>query len=1205
MPNDSSSAGPSTRAKLKEEVQVKTERTQKDKGKQRVRVEEEPDSDEDADHEPDEEDSRGNEDNYQDAEGEDDDSDGDGAEGSSSRGAKRTRVNEDGDARPAEKSKPKARIKTLPRDIDGYIPGSIVRIQLKNFVTYDYVQFCPGPYLNMILGPNGTGKSSIACAIVLGLNSPPAILGRASDLNSFVKIGTNSGHIEIELKASKSKPNIVIRRTLSATSKSSTFTLNGNAASGKEVSSKIAELNVQVGNLCSFLPQDKVSEFASMSPQQLLRETQLAAGDENLTNWHNTLISAGKELRILQQQIKQESGDLRQMQERNEGIERDVQRYKDRLKIEHDIELLNVLIPVEGYREMRAKFMVMRAKQRKLHEEVKKLKAKNEPAHTLLKKLETEYKELDKNRDMMKATIQARFGKMKNKVAASDKLENDAEELTLLLDRLKKEEKDRARKIKAFEAEIIRTKEELAKQLDVKLEKLSDVAEEMKQLNLERAGLVTRKDILNEKLMKNIDDKARVNHDLERAYADLKRLDDVDVQKLQKLYNWDRDTHDAILWLRQNRSKFKMEVFEPPLMCLTVPNKQFINAVESCFSAAQLKTFVAQCPEDYDVFNEYINDKGALGRKTRVSTWFKTQQGSSLPPPPMSKDEMTSLGFDGYAIEYVDCPQGLYWFLQSELNLHRTAISLDSNRVDVNRAMEAVTRLGPNGFGGGATFINGMTQNIVNRSRYGRKAIGNMTRDIRSAKNLVASTIDVEQKRRIDETISNHKQELGLYDEERQRLDKEARDIAEEDKIFQKRGQALKARKEAITQAETRRVQTTAKLERNEAHLKNLKAHPTASAERVKVKKELLSITKKRVGIAKEYTELARSIIPEQKETTKTGLKFVQVGANKAALQELCNRKDDKYQTALATFNEVDAQFQTIKTESKAALDESRRVIGEISDNLREEYNEIETKRTLYDKELAAAEQEGRTPPSADGVDTRSLEELQADLDTQRANLELNLNTNPGVVEQYEKRKRDIEQLEKTIEEKQKKAEKIERNIRNARENWQPALERLVTSIGEKFSASFDRIGCAGEIRISEHEDYEKWAIDILVKFRDSEKLQLLTGQRQSGGERSLTTILYLLSLTEEARAPFSLVDEINQGMDQRAERMVHNSMVEVTCKPDSAQYFLITPKLLPDLEYHERMKILCVNNGEWLPEEQDIGNMNNMIDMFLQSRNI
>lgn len=100
--------------------------------------------------------------------------------------------------------------------------------------------------------------------------------------------------------------------------------------------------------------------------------------------------------------------------------------------------------------------------------------------------------------------------------------------------------------------------------------------------------------------------------------------------------------------------------------------------------------------------------------------------------------------------------------------------------------------------------------------------------------------------------------------------------------------------------------------------------------------------------------------------------------------------------------------------------------------------------------------------------------------------------------------------------------------------------------------------------------------------------------------ERSLTTIMYLMSLTAEARTPFSLVDEINQGMDARAERAVHNSLVEVTCKADSGQYFLITPKLLPDLNYHERMKVLCVNNGEWLPEDVHRGDMNSMIDTFV-----
>lgn len=54
--------------------------------------------------------------------------------------------------------------------------------------------------------------------------------------------------------------------------------------------------------------------------------------------------------------------------------------------------------------------------------------------------------------------------------------------------------------------------------------------------------------------------------------------------------------------------------------------------------------------------------------------------------------------------------------------------------------------------------------------------------------------------------------------------------------------------------------------------------------------------------------------------------------------------------------------------------------------------------------------------------------------------------------------------------------------------------------------------------------------------------------------ERALTTVTYLLALAELARAPFALVDEINQGMDQRAERNMHKMLVETTCKADVGQ---------------------------------------------------
>ena len=67
------------------------------------------------------------------------------------------------------------------------------------FRTYDEVEFRTGPYLNVIIGPNGTGKSAIVCAICLGLAGKTSWLGRASDPKDFIKYGAQSAKTEIEL----------------------------------------------------------------------------------------------------------------------------------------------------------------------------------------------------------------------------------------------------------------------------------------------------------------------------------------------------------------------------------------------------------------------------------------------------------------------------------------------------------------------------------------------------------------------------------------------------------------------------------------------------------------------------------------------------------------------------------------------------------------------------------------------------------------------------------------------------------------------------------------------------------------------------------------------------------------------------------------------------------------------------------------------
>ncbi len=45
------------------------------------------------------------------------------------------------------------------------------------------MEFIPGPNLNLILGPNGTGKSTIVSAICLGMSGKPSTIARASTVS--------------------------------------------------------------------------------------------------------------------------------------------------------------------------------------------------------------------------------------------------------------------------------------------------------------------------------------------------------------------------------------------------------------------------------------------------------------------------------------------------------------------------------------------------------------------------------------------------------------------------------------------------------------------------------------------------------------------------------------------------------------------------------------------------------------------------------------------------------------------------------------------------------------------------------------------------------------------------------------------------------------------------------------------------------------
>lgn len=292
----------------------------------------------------------------------------------------------------------------------------------------------------------------------------------------------------------------------------------------------------------------------------------------------------------------------------------------------------------------------------------------------------------------------------------------------------------------------------------------------------------------------------------------------------------------------------------------------------------------------------------------------------------------------------------------------------------------------------------------------------------------------------------------------------------------------------------------------------------------------------------------------------------------------------------------------------KARNVEHRQTLEAKHDELKEANQEIKnigkTVKKLQEDAVKVANLSQQQPDLADLLHTikdQTMEQLEADIDSEKARLELTHGGNSNVIKEFEERGRQIDKLRDKLTDFQKKLDDYNHAINEIRGRWEPKLDSIIKSISDAFSDSFARIGCAGQVTLDKAEetgpngepgdsDFDQWSIQIHVKFREHENLSLLDSHRQSGGERAVSTIFYLMALQSLSASPFRVVDEINQGMDPRNERMVHGRLVDIACAPSETggggQYFLITPKLLSGLAYKPGMRVLCIYSGEHMPED-------------------
>jgi structural maintenance of chromosomes protein 5 len=807
--------------------------------------------------------------------------------------------------------------------------------------------------------------------------------------------------------------------------------------------------------------------------------------------------------------------------------------------------------------------------------ELKELKALSAPFMKKVTFRERYVKEAQAHQNIcqneMSASQKACEDKQKNITKADDDMK--AAEIEFATERemnsKTKQEKDRwSGKIKAWERQ---KGESSAEDFDVTV-----LNTEMEHLRVRVAEIDTKINEHNVAKQDMRDRGARYNADINRLKEAIENFGSQTSQQEGKLKDLSADTFAAYRWIRDNQDQFTQTVFGPAMIECSLTDRKIADQVESLLQRNDYKFITCQNPADFSTLQQQLIHKMGL---TDVS--LRECPNSSLDQPqfrrPLSPEQTRELGIDGWALDFLQGPDTVLAQLCLEKSIHRCAV----NSTPVSQEQhDALTAAEVFGYAAGQKVYN-----FIRRKEYGAAGTSIRVNEVRPATVWTSQPLDMGRKAALERDLNEARGEGSQIQDEFKRVNGLVKQLISERNDLEDQKKAKIGEKSARQIALTAWQGLDGRIERAKQTLKDLETSRKEAIARVQAIEEKTTAAL----VAKTEAVLAFAVAARQLRRKMTALATSDMAVIEAisdwetiksqneAVAHNISEKERQKAEADKTYNDQRARAHTFRTAAFAVQEEATR----------QQEAGNETFVSLLKERLAAEDPE---------------ESLEAEIDAAKATMDLGSANDDRVVRDFERRAREIEEYEQRVKTVAAQLQEHKTEIKKKRAEWEPQVDSIVSKINDAFADSFARIGCAGQVAVfkasSEHPidcteekggsenglDFANWAIHISVKFRETEPLSLLDSHRQSGGERAVSTIFYLMALQSLSRAPFRVVDEINQGMDPRNERMVHGRMVDIAAEDGGSQYFLITPKLLSGLKYRRGMTVLCIVSGENMP---------------------
>lgn len=171
----------------------------------------------------------------------------------------------------------------------------------------------------------------------------------------------------------------------------------------------------------------------------------------------------------------------------------------------------------------------------------------------------------------------------------------------------------------------------------------------------------------------------------------------------------------------------------------------------------------------------------------------------------------------------------------------------------------------------------------------------------------------------------------------------------------------------------------------------------------------------------------------------------------------------------------------------------------------------------------------------------------------------------------------------KTFNELKEKASIVSENRKRAsleleerKEVWRKVLQKLIDEVNPSYQSILSKMNASGGVRLNDLEDLETAGLELLVSFRGGMP-SVLDAYTQSGGERTVSIMAFLLSLQQHIMSPFRAVDEFDVHMDPRNREAIFKVLVSTIKESKDVQYLMITPSQIAVTEHD--VHVIVVQN--------------------------